>query len=123
VVTQEEGRQRFGQLVRLYRAQRGVSLAWLASMLSDPPHGAIWTGSGIRQLQNGERRVTPELAEQLIKILEMNRDEVYEALGWWPKGISRKDIADLRERRERQSEHEGRRDEPGDVSAAAGVPA
>jgi hypothetical protein len=120
MMVQDEGRRRFGQLVRRYRAERGVSLAWVASMLSHPPHGQIWTGSGIRQLQNGERKITPALADQLIKMLDMDEDEAYEALGWWPKGITRRDITELRRGRD-TSERRRRRDDPGDVPAA--VPA
>jgi Helix-turn-helix domain len=122
MMVQDEGRRRFGELVRRYRAERGVSLAWVASMLSHPPHGQIWTGSGIRQLQNGERKITPALADQLIKMLDMDEDEAYEALGWWPKGITRRDITDLRRERG-TSERRRRRDDPGDVPAAVGVPA
>jgi Helix-turn-helix domain len=119
---QDEGRRRFGQLVRRYRAERGVSLAWVASMLSHPPHGQIWTGTGIRQLQNGERKITRELADQLIVMLGMDPDEAYEALGWWPRDVSRRDIVDLRHRRGEGSERRSRRDEqPGDVPAAVSM--
>jgi hypothetical protein len=93
------GRPEFGQLVRRQREHRGVSLAWVASMLSHPPHGQIWTGSGVRQLQNGQRRVTRQLCDELIAILDLDPDEAYEALGWWPKGLSRRDVQEFRKRK------------------------
>ena len=116
-----EGRKRFGQLVRRYRAERGVSLAWVASMLSHPPHGAIWTGSGVRQLQNGERKIDPDLLRELIAILGMDPDEAYEALGWWPPGVTRRDVQEMRRRRsDRKLEGHGSDDPGGVVAMTAG---
>jgi Helix-turn-helix domain len=94
------GRAEFGQLIRETRKERGRSLAWVASMLSHPPHGPIWTGSGVRQLQNGQRRVTRELCDELIAILELDADEAYAALGWWPKGVTLRDIQQFRRHRD-----------------------
>lgn len=94
-----QGRERFGLLVERTRQQRGRSLPWVAAMLSDPPHGAIWTAGGVGQLQQGKRIITKELADRLIAVLDMDADEAYEALGWWPPGLTRKDLAAFRARR------------------------
>jgi hypothetical protein len=115
-----EGRRAFGVLLRRYREHKNVSQAWVASMLSHPPHGDIWTGNNVGRLERGERKITPALADQLITMLDMDEDEAYEALGWWPKGVTRRDITDLRRGRA-GSERRSRRDE-GDVPAAVEVP-
>jgi hypothetical protein len=90
------GRVEFGHLIRRERLAQGRSLAWVASMLSHPPHGPIWTGSGVRQLQNGQRKVSRQLADECIAILNLDPDEAYEALGWWPKGLTRRDLQRVR---------------------------
>ena len=103
------GRREFGNLVREYRQRRGRSLAWVASMLSHPPHGTIWTGTGVKQLQNGQRRISPDLANELILILDIDPDEAYHALGWWPRDVTRNDVQEFRRKggqRDRRSDRE-----------------
>jgi hypothetical protein len=97
-LTPETRRQAFGHLVSRYSAERGVSLAWVASMLSHPPHGQIWTGTEVGRLQRGKRSVTVELVDHLISILGMDPDEAYETLGWWPKDLTRQELRQLRQR-------------------------
>jgi transcriptional regulator with XRE-family HTH domain len=92
------GRAEFGNLVRRARLERRLSLSTLAYMLSGP--GQVWTGKGILQLQNGQRRVTPELCDALCTVLGLDTDEAYHALGWWPKGVTLRDIQQFRRHRD-----------------------
>jgi transcriptional regulator with XRE-family HTH domain len=96
------GRAEFGNLIRHARQERGLSLSTLAYMISGP--GQVWTGKGILQLQNGQRRVTPELCDALCTILGLDPDEAYEALGWWPKGLTRRDVQEFRRRKTEHAE-------------------
>lgn len=71
--------------------------------------------------QNGERKIDPDLLRELIAILGMDPDEAYEALGWWPPGVTRRDVQEMRRRRsDRKLEGHGSDDPGGVVAMTAG---
>jgi transcriptional regulator with XRE-family HTH domain len=117
-------RQDFGGLVKRKRLERGWSLGRLAVRIGELSDGTYLDGAGVQNLEHGRRAIErdPELFSRVVKLLEIDPDEAYVALGLLPPGVDLDDIRNVRSTR-RGTRHDRRSDRqiPADATPAGTV--